>query len=138
MWAFQKMPQLRVTVIQTEQEVDQYIEEYEIEWKRHSTLVKIEQILNDIWQRLEETSEKQNENWIIKLIAHYYQQQILNKMKSMFDKAKHLLAVAMLQIELMNKLIDSADEHTNTDQNRMNLTNPETEQEPGNRLTTLN
>ena len=56
----------------------------------------------------------------------------------MFDKAKHLLAVAMLQIELMNKLIDSADEHTNTDQNRMNLTNPETEQEPGNRLTTLN
>ena len=30
MWVFQKMPQLRTTVIQTEQGVDQYIEEYKI------------------------------------------------------------------------------------------------------------
>ena len=63
---------------------------------------------------------------------------MLNKVKPMFDKAKHLLAVTMLQIGFMNKLIDSADEHTNAGQSRMNLTNPETEQEPGNRLTTLN
>ena len=63
---------------------------------------------------------------------------MLNKMKPMFNKAKHLLAVAMLQIKLMNKLINSADEHTNTDQSRMNLTNPETEQKLGNKLITLN
>ena len=62
MWAFQKMPQLRTTVIQTEQGVDQYIEGYKIEWGRHSTLVKIEQILNNIWQRLEKTPEEQNKN----------------------------------------------------------------------------
>ena len=101
-------------------------------------MIKIEQILNNIQQRLEKTSEKQDENQMIKLIACYYQQQTLNKMKPMFDEAKHLLAVAMLQIELMNKLIDSADEHTNTGQSGMNLTNPEIEQKPGNRLITLN
>ena len=62
----------------------------------------------------------------------------MNKVKPMFDKAKHLLAVTMLQIKLMKELIDSANEHTNMGQSRMNLTNPEMEQKLGNRLTILN
>ena len=62
MWVFQEIPQLKMTVIQTEQGVDQYIKEYKIEWERHSTLVKIEWILNNIWQRLEKTPEKQDED----------------------------------------------------------------------------
>ena len=63
---------------------------------------------------------------------------MLNKVKSIFDKAKYLLAITILQIKFINKFIDSADEHTNMNQSEINLTNLETEQKSENRLITLN
>ena len=59
-------------------------------------------------------------------------------MKSIFDKVKYLLAVIILQIELINKFIDSTDKYINMNQSRINLINSKIEQRLRNKLIILN